>query len=155
MNKVSKRIQYPTDEVIALLGKTVLGHYATKYFMIGLNKENENNIDSKGFFVLPNGEIIHREQGVFCGSVDIEDSKDAQEFRNLNFIFSDLCPGSFVPADFNYKDCTGEATDIGNGKYVPRLIETFDPVNMYRFAHAKLGKPKKVVIFKRTSIMRD
>lgn len=153
--KVSKRIQYPTDEVICFLGKTVLGHYATNYLMMELSAKNETNVAAKGFIKLPDGTIVTKENIVFGGNMDVNSPKDAEEFRALNFTFCDLCPGSFVPAKFDYATCTGEAIPTPEGTHVPRLIETFDPVKMYAFAHAKLGKPKQVVIFKKTTILRD
>lgn len=154
METHSKRIQFPTDEELVMLGRVASGKIATNFMMARITDDDMQNIEERGYFRLKK-EIIDNKDFIFYGRVNVENPNDVEEFKTYNFIWSDITPGSFIPHDFDYNTCTGSAIWVGSNKYLPRFVETFDPVKMYAYGFARLGKPKNVLVFKRRSLIRD
>lgn len=135
------------------------------YHMLSVNKDVEKNIimtfmtyiteeDEK---VLDKGEVLHLVRGdmefnitpkkVYCyGHVDFtKDSSDyniISDFDFLNFL-NDV--GIHIPSDYNYKthECCSPINRI-------RWTETWNPAEVAQYAHARLGKPERIVLFRHT-----
>lgn len=133
------------------------------YHMLSLNKDAERNIimtimtyiteaEEK---VLDSGKVLHITRGdmsfditprkVYCyGHVDFTtDSSDyniVEDFDFLNYL-NDV--GVHVPSDYDYKHhvCVSPIGRI-------RWTETWNPAAVAQYAHGRIGKPDRIVLFK-------
>lgn len=133
------------------------------YHMLSLNKDAEKNIimtmmtyiteDEEK--VLDNGKELHLVRGtmefnisprkVYCyGHVDFTtDSSDyniIEDFDFLNYL-NDV--GIHIPSDYRYKthSCYSPIDRV-------RWTETWNPAEVAQYAHGRIGKPDRIVLFK-------
>lgn len=79
----------------------------------------------------------------YCyGTVDFDNPEDVDVINKYDWI-GDSYNGAFVPRRFNYKDNT---TELVNNKVA--TVETFSNILLTKVAHAAIGKPEKLAIFK-------
>lgn len=86
---------------------------------------------------------IKRNQ-VYCyGIVNFNNKSDYKQIKEFNFLGYLGVQGIPIPANYNYKE--------HNCKTSNRRIqytETWCPAELSRYAHACLGKPERIIIFK-------
>ena len=116
-------------------------------FMTYITEEEEKDLDKGGEIKLVRGdmEFTIKPRMVYCyGHVDFTtDSSDyniIEDFDFLNFL-SEV--GIHIPSDYNYKkhECHSPINKV-------RWTETWNPARIAQYAHARLGKPDRIVLFK-------
>lgn len=150
MNSNSKRVQFPTSEELVMLGRESNERKYCCIMMMALTAKNKASLDKNGFIVNPlNNEIIPQDNIILYGDVDFKTEKDVDDWNSCGFNWCDDIHGSFVPLDFDYETNTGLGIEVNYFTVRPALRETYDTKLMYLYGHARLGKPKEVVIFKK------
>lgn len=145
--KGMKAIPMPTFENQYVLHKHTTGHETMKVIMMPIDDVIENRIENIN-------QIIHlktnkREYAVkasdilLYGSIDFDDENDINIINHFKFLSNLLGVGAPIPEHYDYEKHVA---------YSPKnyylLGETWNPMDLVKFAHGSLNKPEKVVIFK-------
>lgn len=147
METLSKRVKFPISEEPIRMGRVSNGAFYDNIFMAKLDSKNEELLNKNGFIRYLD-KIIEQKDLIVTGDLDFNNPAEIEAFRNCNFAWCDIMPGSFIPFNFNYDTLEADAISIGCNHWIIRTIETFDPLLMFKVAYARLGKPKKIVVFK-------
>lgn len=84
---------------------------------------------------------ISAEDCYLYGDIDFEDENCINELLAYNFIDNEF-HGAFIPKKYDYRN---HSTVLVNNKLA--WVETYDVMNLYKYAHACIGKPNRVAIF--------
>lgn len=117
--------------------------------MIPISEEEELKLDKgKSFKVERGNQIFNIEQrNIYCyGEVDFSTgSSDLEQISTFNFLdYLDNSEGLRIYSDYNYEDHTC-VSPINRC----RVTETWNPARIAQFAHGSLGKPKRILLFRR------
>lgn len=114
--------------------------------MISITEKEEDKLDS-GFLSCTKGnnEFIIDSNNVICyGEIDFTTgSEDYIQIEEMNWLNYLEAKGISIPADYNYEEHSCTSTD----KFI-KYTETFNPAVISQYIHGRLGKPKRVCIFK-------
>lgn len=102
--------------------------------MAAITEAEEKKID-KGTYHVPNNDIF------FYGEVDLNKEEDLMSIRDFNLVSRDGT--GMIYTRFNYKAGTFDLID-GQVKWGP----TSDPIEWFKFNHCRIGKPKRVIVYK-------
>lgn len=114
-----------------------------------LSEEDEKLLDKNSPIIITRGNHTFNitKNQVYCyGDVDFsEDSDDLYEIDNFKFLDSIGAYGIKIPSNYNYDthSCSSPF------KYY-MYKETWSPAELTRYHHGCLGKPNKIILFKRT-----
>ena len=154
MNKIMNppRITYPTNEEFAAICR-VDNTIANNSIMVFIRPATEKEVDelSEGNSI----KIHHNDNDIFIdesmcyafGNVDLNNNEDIDLIKSFKWT-TNRYAGFAIPRDYNYDDNTGDSfLCLTDRTYKPATIETFDNIKMFKFAYAKIGKPKNVIIY--------
>lgn len=146
------RVKYPTNEKFAVIGRidTANAKTSTIVFMKPSNPEEiEKLIAGENITVNHDDRDVIIDYGdcYATGEVDI-DGEDADFIRSFNWTSSRFS-GNAIPRNYDYETNTGDLyLSLVDNQLKPATIETFDNIKTFKFAHAKIGKPKYVIIYR-------
>lgn len=144
------RILYPSNEDVVLLGKiTENTKYSTGVLMTKFTEGHREQLEKTGYLLLkfPHATYSIDAKDIYLyGSISTKEDYD--ELLASNFKWWNDTRGSFVPGNYDYDSNTGDSYLNMKNEKKPKLVETFDNETIYKFGHARLGKPKEVIIFK-------
>jgi hypothetical protein len=86
--------------------------------------------------------VISNKDAYCYGSIDFDNQEDIDVINKYDWL-GDSYNGAFIPRRFNYRD---NSTELVNNKLA--TVETFSNILLTKVAHAAIGKPNKLVIFK-------
>lgn len=144
-----------TEKTINLLGirkKAVLSRFKKinsefHLIMLPLTDEQEIEIEEndklglKDVFIDEKGNNINKSNIYFYGELNMENDNDLNYIEYANIINNDFVR---IPININYKD--GIVTTV-NG--IVKYYDTNNPFKWFRYNHLLIGKPKKIIVFKR------
>lgn len=157
--ETTKRVRYPTNEDIVMIGHTDDTRIRTGIFMIPIDSNQEKFLFEKEtlMYDCSIGRIpIDMNNVYLIGFLDIKSDEDINFLRNPRMKWcNDAHSGSIIPRNYDYSTNTGDIIDSTAAK-VGRCAwqETFDNVKMYLFGHARLGYPEKVCVFRRMFLIK-
>lgn len=119
----------------------------TKIIMAPIDEDMECQIDSglnvkieiaKGIstIVTPNKVLTY-------GDVDFNSTEDLDLFDRLNLKINEFS-GFSIPSSYDYNTHTYIKSNNGGNFY-----QTWDNIKIIKFKHGCLGKPKKIIVFKK------
>lgn len=147
METLSKRMKFPISEEPIRMGRVSNGGFYDNIFMAKLDSKNEELLNKNGF-VRYWDKIIEQKDHIITGDLDFNNPAEIEAFKSYNFAWCDITPGSFIPYNFDYNTLEADAISIGCNRWMVHTVETFDPLLMFKVAYARLGKPKKIIVFK-------
>lgn len=119
-----------------------------KIIMTEISEEEENKIDNIGNNTLQiiRGSITFNITGkqIYCyGEVDFDSQEDLDVIENFNFLNHLGSVGISFVANYDYNEhaCYSDIKGI-------QWTETWSPSLLAQFAHATLGKPQRILLFK-------
>lgn len=112
-----------------------------------LTEDEENTIDTleRGCLKLDRGNRTFTIKGtqIYCyGEIDLTKQEDIDNINNLGFLDYLGGVGKRIPANYDYFTHTAKSPIR---KYL--FTEVFTPIEIVKFVHASLNKPKRVIIF--------
>lgn len=110
-----------------------------KVMMMPITEQQETFIDKNQYLDIEEN-TIQKNQIYVYGEVNFSQDDLNKIDRIGNIVPED---GGWIYSNLNLD--TGEVAIEG---YVPKMYQTFDPVLWFEYNYVKLGKPKRVIIFK-------
>lgn len=142
------------EKVINLLNlknQVILCHFKdiktiTNIIMEPITEQQELKIDkSKKYYgsirYEKDDEIISGENIYLYGEVDLNNQDDINAIERFNLINKN---GNKIYSTFNYEE--GNFTTIDN---IPKQYDTWNPVLWFSYCHVLLGKPKRIIVYKK------
>lgn len=116
-----------------------------------ITEEEENRIDKSKIYYGSirydnNGEIIKAEDIYLYGTVDFNSNEDLDFIERFNLVDE---RGNHIYSTFDYNK--GCFTTI-NG--IPKMYETWDAINWFKYCHCLIGKPERIIVFKDNKIIK-
>lgn len=122
--------------------------YPLVVYMTHINEEDEEALNKGKSILLERGKrtfSISPNNVYGYGAIDFsKNSEDSDNIEDLDFLDYLTHNGVRIYANYDYET----HTCISPKKY-PMFYETWSPLKVVKFAHASLGKPERVIIFKR------
>lgn len=115
--------------------------------MIPITEKEENNIDNITDNVLEfhrgNRTFSVRMHNIYCyGEVNLEDKETCNKISNFNFLNYLGATGVHIYSNYDYNTHTCKTPK----KYL-LYTETWNPLDLVKFAHGTLNKPKRILLF--------
>lgn len=132
--------------------QTICSHSSSKneiesIVIISIDEKEEDKLD-KGFLQCTRDNqvfTIHQNEIVCYGEIDFSTgSDDYNVIEDMNWLDYLGVKGISIPSDYNYEDHCCYPSEGNRCRYT----ETFNPAVLTQYLHGKLGKPKRVCIFK-------
>lgn len=115
--------------------------------MIEINEKEEEQLDNikDEIIKFTSGDKIFKisNKNIICyGEINLEDENNVNLISNFNFLNYLGSTGVSFVSNYNYKthSCTSP-------KRKCLWTETWNPLDLFKFAHASLGKPKRILLF--------
>lgn len=146
------RIIYPTDEEYAIVCR-VDKITDKESILVFIRPAKETELDK-----LSNSESIkiHHDEGDILidehdcyafGNVDLNNREDIDLINSFKWT-TNRYAGFAIPRNYDYETNSGDTyRSLVDNLYKPATVETFDNVKLFKFAYAKIGKPKNVIIY--------
>lgn len=144
------RIIYPTDEDYAPICRIDTG---SNSFMVYIRPGTDEEIATltKGDsikIIRDDVEVIIDETNCYSfGSIDLNNEDDINFIKSFKWCGNRIA-GYAIPKNYDFVTNTGDSyKSIADGVFCPATVETFDNIKLFKFAYAKIGKPKNVIIY--------
>lgn len=154
MNEIMNpmRITYPTDEEYAVICRVdKMADKESVLVFIRPAKEKELELLSTGKSI-----SVHHDEcnflidETYCyafGNVDLNNKEDIDLINSFKWT-TNRYAGFAIPKNYDYDTNSGDTyCSVVDNLYKPATVETFDNVKLFKFAYAKIGKPKNVIIY--------
>ena len=149
------RVPLPKRNDYFMINYLINARKAINYIITGITKEEEEKIDKEKPIIIERGEfkfLIGPEDIVVYGEVDLNtNSDDYKQLDNSKLLDNKVSLGVCIPASYNYEKHTG-CKLIGH-KYL-QWVDTTSPAKVAQYAHGFLGKPDRIVIFRKSVIAK-
>lgn len=146
------RITYPTDEeyaVICRIDSTAMRNSILVFIRPATEDDITKLTEGKSISVHHDDfdTVIDESDCYTFGSVDLSNKEDVDLINSFKWT-SNRYAGFAVPRDYDYETNTGDSFKSRmDNHYYPATIETFDNIKLFKFAYAKIGKPKNVIVY--------
>lgn len=136
----------PITQNYRILSSDRMSNKPNKNYLTYITEEEENKIDNlrDEVFVLERGDRtfkIRKRQIYGYGEIDFNKEEDAILVEKFKFLDSYIL-GVPYPSNYDYETHT-----CLSPKRKVMWTETVSPLNIIKYAHASLNKPKRVIIF--------
>lgn len=154
MNEIMSppRIIYPTDEdyaVVCRVDNIAIRDSILVYIRPAIESQLDELAQGLSIKVQHNeGEIFIDESDCYAfGNVDLNNREDIDLINSFKWT-TNRYAGFAIPKGYDYETNTGDSyRSLVDNNFKPATIETFDNVKIFKFAYAKIGKPKNVIIY--------
>ena len=93
-------------------------------------------------FYHPDGFVIEAKHIYLYGEVDFNNPDDIKNIERFNLINND--DGNFIHSNFDYDKGVAYSTDLKFKEY-----PTWNPVLWFQYCHCIIGKPERIIVYKR------
>lgn len=117
------------------------GKLSSYVYMEAINDIEEENIDKLSAFIKDNKTIANSNSILMYGDVDVNNQDDIDFINKANILNED--EGNYIKSNFDYENSTFTTIDR-----IPKYYPTFNHLLWFKYHHAIIGKPKKIIIYK-------
>lgn len=120
----------------------------TTVFMKAIDSVQEKTIDRRGYINIE-GQTVTRAQIYAYGEIDVNNESHVRIIHDLNLV--DSPDGSNMHGNFKYNEGIAHPIEVIDGLIIREqyvFYPTHNPVDWFKYQHCKLGKPKRVIIYK-------
>ena len=142
------RIPLLTSPNYRIINKNINSLGSTITVMIPINEEEESNIDliDTNTIKFNRGDRTFsvKMKDIYCyGSIDLHDEHTIDQINSFPFLSNLGSVGVHMVANYDYEthSCLSPERYYLN-------TETWTPIDLIKYAHAYLGKPQRVLLFK-------